>query len=165
MIFGQTACFSVGVTNDGMTLRRRLMRACIGPLVLALALISVVHTARAGGRVAMVLVAEDYVAFNRSQIGIKRGRQIAEQLRIRGFDVILEDNPTNATARAALHDFSAKVSGTDLSLAILIGHGTANGDQTFLRPLKASCYDLAAASLCLGLARPSSRMSGRSVAE
>src|SRR5262249_32570748 len=49
-------------------------------------------------------------------------------------DVILKDNPTNATARAALHDFSAKVSGTDLSLAVLIGHGTASGDQTFFLP-------------------------------
>jgi hypothetical protein len=37
MIFGQTVCFSVGVASDRMALRQRLMRACIGPLVLALA--------------------------------------------------------------------------------------------------------------------------------
>jgi hypothetical protein len=85
----------------------------------------------------MVLVAEDYEALNQSQIGIKRGNEIAEQLRARGFDVILKDNPSNATAQAALHDFSAKVSGTDLSLAILIGHGTASGDQTFFLPTNA----------------------------
>ena len=121
-----------------MTLRQRVMRACIGPLVLALALISVVHTARAGGRVAMVLVAEDYEALNQSQIGIKRGNEIAEQLRARGFDVIFVANPTNSTARAALRDFSAKVSGTDLSLAILIGHGTASGAQTFFLPTNAA---------------------------
>jgi hypothetical protein len=137
MIFSQTACFSVGVTNHGMTLRLRLMRACIGPLVLALAQISVAHPAHAVGRVAMVLVAEDYVGLNRSQVGIKRGNEIAEQLRARGFEVIFVANPTNAMARAALHDFSAKVSGADLSLAVLIGHGTASGDQTFFLPTNA----------------------------
>jgi len=121
-----------------MTLRQQVMRACIGPLVLALAQISVEHPARAGGRVAMVLVAEDYEALNQSQIGIKRGNEIAEQLRARGFDVILEANPTNATARAALRDFSAKVSGTDLSLAILVGHATASGDQTYFLPTNAA---------------------------
>jgi Putative peptidoglycan binding domain len=138
MIFSQTACFSVGVTNHGMTLRLRLMRACIGPLVLALAQISVAHPAHAVGRVAMVLVAEDYVGLNRSQVGIKRGNEIAEQLRARGFEVIFVANPTNAMARAALHDFSAKVSGADLSLAVLIGHGTASGDQTFFLPTNAA---------------------------
>jgi len=138
MIFGQTACFPAGVTNHGMTLRRRLMRACIGPLVLALAQISVVPPARAGGRVAMVLVAEDYKVLNRSQVGIKQGNEIAEQLRARGFDVIFVANPTNSTARAALRDFSAKVSGTDVSLAILIGHGTTSGDQTYFLPTNAA---------------------------
>src|SRR6516165_10305362 len=102
-------------TSHGVSLRQRLMTACIGPLVLALVLISVIHPARAGGRVAMVLVAEDYVALNRSQVGIKRGSEIAEQLHARGFDVIFVANPTNATARAALYDFSVKVPGTDLS--------------------------------------------------
>jgi hypothetical protein len=138
MIFGQTACFSVGETNHGTTLRLRLMRACIGPLVLALAQMSVVHPARAGGRVAMVLVAEDYAALNRSQVGIKRGNEIAEQLRARGFDVNFNDNPTNSTARVTLHEFSAKVPGTDLSLAVLIGHGTASGEQTFFLPTNAA---------------------------
>jgi hypothetical protein len=138
MSFGRTACFSVGAVNHRMALRQRVMRACIGPLVLALAQISVVHPARAGGRVAMVLVAEDYEPLNRSLVGIKQGSEIAEQLRARGFDVIFKDNPTNATARAALHIFYAKVSGTDLSLAILIGHGTASGDQTFFLPTNAA---------------------------
>jgi hypothetical protein len=79
----------------------------------------------------MVLVAEDYEGLNRSQVRIKRGNEIAEQLRARGFDVIFVANPTNTTARARLHDLSAKVSGADLSLAVLIGNGTASGDQTF----------------------------------
>ena len=137
MIFGRTACFSVGVANRRMTLRQRVMRASIGPFVLALAQMSVVHPAYAGGHVAMVLVAEDYVGLNHSEVGIKRGSEIAEQLRAHGFDVILKANPTNATARVALRDFSAKISGTDLSLAILIGHGTASGDQTFFLPTNA----------------------------
>jgi hypothetical protein len=96
------------------------------------------HPAGAGGRVAIVLTAEDYVVLNRSLVGIKRGKEIAEQLRARGFDVILAANPTDATARAALHDFHAKVSGTDLSLAVLIGHGTATGGQTFFLPTNAA---------------------------
>jgi hypothetical protein len=115
-------------------MRLRLMRLCIWPIVLALAQIYVTHSARAGGRAAMVLVAEDYVGLNRSEVGTKRGNEIAEQLRARGFDVILKANPTNATARAVLHDFYAKVSGTDLSLAILIGHGTTSGGHTYFLP-------------------------------
>jgi hypothetical protein len=138
MIFGQTGCFSVRVANHRMRSRQRLIRACLGALVLALAQILVVPPAPAGGRVAMVLAAEDYVALNRSPVGIKRGSEIAEWLSARGFDVILKVNPTNATARAALHDFSVKVSGMDLSLAILIGHGTASGDHTFFLPTNAA---------------------------
>jgi hypothetical protein len=86
----------------------------------------------------MVLVAEDYVGLNRSEVGTKRGNEIAEQLRTRGFDVILVANPTNTTARAALHNFYAKVPGTDLSLAVLIGHGTTSGGQTFFLPTNAA---------------------------
>jgi formylglycine-generating enzyme required for sulfatase activity len=138
MIIGQTVCFSVGVANQGMTLRLRLLLAFIGPLALAFAQVLIVHHAHAGGRVAMVLEAEDYLALYHSQVGIKRGNEIAEQLRARGFEVIFVANPTIATARSALQDFSAKVSGTDLSLAILIGHGAASGGQTFFLPTNAA---------------------------
>jgi hypothetical protein len=131
MIFGQTVCFSVGVASDRMALRQRLMRACIGPLVLALARSQSCTPRVRAGAWQWCWWPRTMKGLNRSQVGIKRGNEIAEQLRARGFDVIFVANPTNTTARARLHDLSAKVSGADLSLAVLIGNGTASGDQTF----------------------------------
>jgi hypothetical protein len=86
---------------------------------------------RAAGRTALVMVAEDYQKLPKSSIGVKRGTEIAEALKARGFEVILSQNPNNATARASLRDFAAKADGSDLALAMLIGHGTAWSGQTF----------------------------------
>jgi len=94
--------------------------------------------AQAGTRIAMVLAAEEYANFKRSEVGAKRGEEIAELLRARGFDVIVVANPGNATARAALRDFAAKVASADVALAVLIGHGLSSGGQTFFIPGNAS---------------------------
>ncbi len=88
-------------------------------------------TAHASGRVAIVLTAEDYQKLPKSSIGTKRGGEIADALKARGFDVIVSPNPTNATARANLRDFAAKAEGADLAFVVLIGHGVAWGGQTF----------------------------------
>lgn len=110
-------------------LRPILILGCI-VLAFSLLLASVV-TARAAGRVALVLTAEDYQKIPKSSIGTKRGNDIAEALKARGFDVIVSPNPTNATARANLRDFAAKAEGADLAFVVLIGHGVAWGGQTF----------------------------------
>ncbi|UVF21441.1 peptidoglycan-binding protein [Microvirga terrae] len=102
----------------------------IAVLAFSLLLASVV-TAHASGRVALVLTAEEYQKLPKSSIGTKRGAEIAEALKARGFDVIVSPNPTNATARASLRDFAAKAEGADLALVVLIGHGIAWGGQTF----------------------------------
>lgn len=102
----------------------------IAVLAFSLLLASVV-AAHASGRVALVLAAEEYQKLPKSGIGAKRGAEIAEALKARGFDVIVSPNPTNATARASLRDFAAKAEGADLALVVLIGHGIAWGGQTF----------------------------------
>ncbi len=94
--------------------------------------------AQAGERLAMVLAAEDYTHFKRSGIGAKRGEEIGELLRARGFEVVVATNPANATARAALRDFAAKVATADVALAVLIGHGLSSVGQTFFVPSNAS---------------------------
>jgi hypothetical protein len=88
-------------------------------------------SARAAGRAALVLVAEDYQKLQKSSIGLKRGAEIAETLKARGFEVTLSPNPSNATARASLRDFAGKAEEADLALVVLIGHGAAWGGQTF----------------------------------
>ena len=103
-----------------------------------LAVFSGDNTARAGTRVAMVLAAEDYANFKRSEVGAKRGEEIADLLRTRGFDVIAIANPANAAARAALRDFAAKVATADVAVAVLIGHGLSSAGQTFFIPSNAS---------------------------
>ncbi len=104
----------------------------LGIVVLAFSLLlASVVTAHASGRVGLVLTAEDYQKLPKSSIGTKRGAEIAEALKARGFDVIVSPNPTNATARASLRDFAAKAEGADLALIVLIGHGIAWSGQTF----------------------------------
>ena len=86
----------------------------LGSILLALSLLLLsVATARAAGRVALVLSAEDYQKLPKSSIGTKRGAEIAEALKARGFEVIVSPNPSNATARASLRDFAAKAEGAD----------------------------------------------------
>jgi hypothetical protein len=104
----------------------------LGSIVFALSLLLMSGvTARAAGRVALVLTAEDYQKLPKSSIGTKRGAEIAEALKARGFELIVSPNPSNATARASLRDFAAKAEGADLAFVVLIGHGVAWGGQTF----------------------------------
>lgn len=117
-----------------------LLIASVRALVLALMLLAAAggQPALAGERVAMVLAAEDYSNYKRSEVGARRGEEIAELLRARGFEVIMVTNPVNASARAALRDFAAKMPSADVALAILIGHGLSSAGQTFFIPSNAS---------------------------
>jgi Putative peptidoglycan binding domain len=93
-----------------------------------------ISVAKATGRVALVMVAEDYQKLQKSSVGVKRGNDIADALTAHGFDVLLSTNPSNSGARASLRDFSVKASTADLAIAILIGHGSAWGGQSFFLP-------------------------------
>ncbi len=135
MHFGQAGGFAgrFSVRESTLVELNRLRPIPIlGCIVLAFSLLlASAVTARAAGRVALVLTAEDYQKIPKSSIGTKRGADIAEALKARGFDVIVSPNPSNATARANLRDFAAKAEGADLAFVVLIGHGVAWGGQTF----------------------------------
>jgi hypothetical protein len=94
--------------------------------------------ARATGHAALVIAAEDYSTLNKSEIGIKRGQEIADALKAKGFEVVLSMNPSNAAARAALGDFAAKAQGAELVVVVLLGHGVASNGQTFFLPTNAT---------------------------
>ncbi len=103
-------------------------------LMLAVALVLLLMStigASAAGKVALVMVAEDYQKLQKSSVGLKRGSEIADALAARGFDVTLSTNPSNAAARAKLRDLSDKIAGADIALAVLIGHGIAWEGQSF----------------------------------
>lgn len=93
--------------------------------------------AEAGTRVALVMVAEDYAKFQRSEIGAGRAKAIADALSARGFDVLTSINPSNSKARASLRDFAAKAAGADVALTVLLGHTVATGGQSFFLPVNA----------------------------
>jgi hypothetical protein len=99
--------------------------------------------ALAAGRVALVMVAEDYQKLQKSSIGAKRANDIAEALKGLGFTVSVSTNPSNSGARAFLKDFSGHVADADLALVILAGHSTAAGGQSFFLPVNA---DIAAST-------------------
>ena len=89
----------------------------------------------AAGRIALVLVGEDYLKLQKSIIGAKRANDIADALRAKGFDVLFSANPANSRARAALLDFSRQAKGADLAIAFLIGHVIAAGGQSYFLPV------------------------------
>jgi hypothetical protein len=91
--------------------------------------------AEAAGRVALVIVGEDYQKLQKSSIGVQRANDIAEALRAKGFDVLLGANPANSRARALLLDFAQKANGADFAIAFVMGHVTAAGGQTYFLPV------------------------------
>lgn len=106
-----------------------------GAALVALASIAAPWRAEAAGRVALVMVGEDYQKLQKSSIGAKRANDIAEALQAKGFDVLVGANPVNSRARAILLDFSQKANGADLAIVFLIGHTTAAGGQSYFLPV------------------------------
>jgi Putative peptidoglycan binding domain/Caspase domain len=106
-------------------------------LGLVFALLSVVGctTALAGERLALVLIAEDYVSYSRSPIGKARGAEIADALTALGFRTVVKTNPTSAEARARLQDVAEDATNADLALVVLVGHGVTSAGQTFFIPV------------------------------
>ncbi len=91
--------------------------------------------AEAAGRVALVIVGEDYQKLQKSSVGAKRANDIAEALQAKGFDVLFGANPINSQARAVLLNFSQKANGADLAIVFLMGHATAAGGQSYFLPV------------------------------
>jgi hypothetical protein len=107
----------------------------IAATLMAISAVAAPWRVEAAGRVALVLVGEDYVKLQKSIIGARRANDIAEALRTKGFDVIFSANPANSRARAALLDFSRQAKGADLAIAFLIGHAIAAGGQSYFLPV------------------------------
>lgn len=134
------------MTITGRT-RRRMA------ILLALSLLAATGPAAAAGRVALVMTAEEYAAAQPSGIGVKRAAAIAEALEQLGFEVVEAANPTNATARARLREFSDQVGEADLAIVVLAGHGATWSGQTFFLPANAEIgrpTDLLSRALSLG---------------
>ncbi len=125
-----------------------------GAVLLALALLAALSgPAAAAGRVALVMAAEEYAAAQPSGIGVKRAAAIAEALERLDFDVVMAANPTNATARARLREFSDAVGEADLAIVVLAGHGITWSGQTFFLPANTDIgrpTDLLSRALSLG---------------
>jgi hypothetical protein len=87
------------------------------------------------GRIALVMLGEDYQKLQKSSIGAKRAADIVEGLQTRGFEVIQAINPANSKARAVMLDFSNKTASADVAIAVLLGHSTATGGQSYFLPV------------------------------
>jgi hypothetical protein len=103
-------------------------------LALALSILPFGVSASAAARVALVMASDLYPKLGKSSLGVKRGEEIAKALEERGFDVIQSSNPSNATARARILEFAGKAESADLAVAVLLGHGTSWGSQSFFLP-------------------------------
>jgi hypothetical protein len=111
--------------------RRMALVAASGALVVALT----PSWVEAAGRVALVMVGEDYQKLQKSNVSARQASDIAEALQAKGFEVLLGTNPTNARARAVLLDFSRKASDADFAIAFVMGHVAAAGGQSYFLPV------------------------------
>ncbi len=120
-----------GVPTAGA--RGRLRRWIVAAA--ALVVFAAPWRADAAGRTALVIVGEDYQKLQKSSIGAKRAKDIAEALRAKGFDVLFGADPANSRARALMLDFAQKANGADFAIAFVMGHVTAAGGQTYFLPV------------------------------
>ena len=88
----------------------------------------------AKGRIALLLGAEKYQNFKASQISAAQTAALGQALIRRGFSVTVVSDPGNATARAALTDFSRKAVGSDFALIVATGHFATYRRQSFFLP-------------------------------
>jgi hypothetical protein len=144
-------CLSSGCNRQART--RLIGERMVLPVLALIGLLIGMTGAHAAGRVALVLVAEDYQRLQRSVVGLKRGRDVADALTARGFDTKLSNNPSNAESRANLRDFSVRIKGADIAIVVLIGHGTSSAGQTFFLPVNTEitrATDLLSRGLSIG---------------
>ena len=120
---------------------RRLGKAASYGLANLLAVTSItllgISAVSAQGRIALLLGAEKYQHFKPSKITVGQNQALEQALRDQGFDVKLAADPGNASARAALSEFSRKAETADFALIIASGHFATYRQQSFFLPTNA----------------------------
>lgn len=85
-------------------------------------------------RIALILAVENYTHFQKAAVTAETALKMRDALKQRGFDVSVALNPNNATARASLREFAAKVEGANAAIIILAGHGVSASARSYLLP-------------------------------
>ena len=99
-----------------------------------IAVIYFTSAALADGRVALLLGAEKYQHFEASRISSAQITELEALLLKQGFTVSKAIDAGNATARAALSDFSHKAEAADFALIVIAGHFATYRNQSFFLP-------------------------------
>lgn len=108
-------------------------------LAVALTCFSVLQTqsAAADGRIALLLGAEKYQNFQTSRMTSTEIQTLEAALKKQGFTVSTALDASNASARAALSDFSDKAKAADFALIVVAGHFATFQRQSFFLPTNA----------------------------
>ena len=96
------------------------------------------QSAAAADRVALIIAAEKYKRFPQSAISTQKMGELQTALQSRNFDTAIITDPSNATARAALRDFSRKAESATFALIVLSGHIATYRSQSFFLPANAT---------------------------
>ncbi len=91
-------------------------------------------TAADGDRVALILSAQDYVSYGRSQIDADTVGKIGETLQRHGFETDIVKNANNAVSRAKLRDFAKKAENARVAIVVLAGHGVGSRGRSYFLP-------------------------------
>lgn len=88
-------------------------------------------------RVALILAAETYETYGRSEAGLAEARALAAGFEALDFDVRLVEDASDASARAALRAFAPMAADADFAIIVAVGHSAAGRGGSFFLPANA----------------------------
>ncbi len=125
--------FLIGFRPGCCSLRNKVNS--IRTIAAALAMFWILPSAAADeDRVALILSAQDYTNYGKSEINADTVGKIGAALKGQGFRVNVVTNANNSTSRAKLRDFAKKAGNARVAIVVLAGHGVGSGGRAYFLP-------------------------------
>jgi len=125
--------FLIGFRSGCCSLRNKINS--IRMIAAALAMFWILPSAAADeDRVALILSAQDYTNYGKSEINADTLGKMGAALKGQGFRIDVVTNANNSTSRAKLRDFAKKAENARVAIVVLAGHGVGSGGRAYFLP-------------------------------
>ena len=125
--------FLIGFRSGCCSLRNKINS--IRMIAAALAMFWILPSAAADeDRVALILSAQDYTNYRKSEINADIVGKMGAALKGQGFRIDVVTNVNNSTSRAKLRDFAKKAENARVAIVVLAGHGVGSGGRAYFLP-------------------------------
>lgn len=122
--------FLIGFRSGCCSLRNKVNS--IRTIAAALAMFWILPSAAADeDRVALILSAQDYTNYGKSEINADTLGKMGAALKGQGFRIDVVTNANNSTSRAKLRDFAKKAKNARVAIVVLAGHGVGSGGRAY----------------------------------